>query len=149
MLLKEIKQPDIQIKKCNDIEMLIDLENRIFDEYTRDERGDLESRINIAKILYCDGEPVGYYMVEPGNYLYAIGIVPELRGKGLAEFLLQKALVETKNSMTLHVAEWNKGAIALYKKYGFVTEKMEKDFYSSGRHAVFMRKNGKPNFNPS
>jgi ribosomal protein S18 acetylase RimI-like enzyme len=76
--------------------------------------------------------------------LYSIAVLPEARGLGVAEQLIsslgERALSRGKRFMRLEVAEWNTGAIALYKKLGFSQFGMYTDYYDDHTDALRMQK---------
>lgn len=76
--------------------------------------------------------------------LYSIAILPEARGLGIAEKLInslgERALLRGKRFMRLEVAVGNAGAIALYKKLGFSQFGMYTDYYDDHTDALRMQK---------
>lgn len=71
-------------------------------------------------------------------YILTLGVVDELRGKGLAKALLEKAMVQVRCSdenckvVFLHVIQYNMPAMRLYEKCGFKNFKIEPSFYRIG-----------------
>lgn len=76
--------------------------------------------------------------------LYSIAVLPEARGLGIAEKLInslgERALLRGKRFMRLEVAVGNAGAIALYKKLGFSQFGMYTDYYDDHTDALRMQK---------
>ena len=76
--------------------------------------------------------------------LYSIAVLPEARGLGVAEKLInslgERALLRGKRFMLLEVAVGNAGAIALYKKLGFSQFGMYTDYYDDHTDALRMQK---------
>lgn len=76
--------------------------------------------------------------------LYSIAVLPEARGLGVAEKLInslgERALLRGKRFMRLEVAVGNAGAIALYKKLGFSQFGMYSDYYDDHTDASRMQK---------
>ena len=76
--------------------------------------------------------------------LYSIAVLPEARGLGVAEKLInslgERALLRGKRFMRLEVAVGNAGAIALYKKLGFSQFGMYTDYYDDHTDALRMQK---------
>ena len=76
--------------------------------------------------------------------LYSIAVLPEARGLGVAEKLInslgERALLRGKRFMRLEVAVGNSGAIALYKKLGFSQFGMYTDYYDDHTDALRMQK---------
>lgn len=76
--------------------------------------------------------------------LYSIAVVPEARGRGLAEALImaleERALIRGKRFMRLEVSCSNLGAIALYERLGFHQFGMYCDYYDDHSDALRMQK---------
>ena len=76
--------------------------------------------------------------------LYSIAVLPEARGLGVAEKLInslgERSLLRGKRFMRLEVAVGNAGAIALYKKLGFSQFGMYTDYYDDHTDALRMQK---------
>jgi len=76
--------------------------------------------------------------------LYSIAVLPEARGLGVAEKLInslgERALLRGKRFMRLEVAVGNAGAINLYKKLGFSQFGMYTDYYDDHTDALRMQK---------
>ncbi len=88
---------------------------------------------NVAKI---DEKAVGYigYMIIAGEGdIINIGILPEFRGLGIGNMLMDAMIRELKkNSATcvhLEVRKSNSVAISLYEKYGFIPTGVSKNHY--------------------
>jgi RimJ/RimL family protein N-acetyltransferase len=84
------------------------------------------------------GEVVGWCEVLPKTWpIYAhtgvlgVALLPALRGQGIGGRLIARALEAARafgfSRVELTVREDNKGAIALYKKFGFVTEGLKRN----------------------
>lgn len=67
-------------------------------------------------VLYQDDNKIGYILLD-NDYLDALFVYPEYRGKGFGNILIQKAI--NLGVTWLSVDPKNKIAINLYKKYGF------------------------------
>jgi ribosomal protein S18 acetylase RimI-like enzyme len=71
-------------------------------------------------------------------YILTLGVVDELRGRGIASELLRQVVKEVplKDPMCgvifLHVIEYNKTAMRMYRRNGFETFKTEPEFYKLG-----------------
>lgn len=76
--------------------------------------------------------------------LYSIAVLPEARGRGLAERLItaleERALIRGKRFIRLEVSCSNQGAIALYKRLGFHQFGMYCDYYDDHSDALRMQK---------
>lgn len=76
--------------------------------------------------------------------LYSIAIVPEARGRGIAEQLLRRgeaaAVARSRVFMRLEVNTANTGAIRLYEKLGYTTFGIYQDYYEDHADALRMQK---------
>ena len=62
--------------------------------------------------------------------LYSIGVSPLHRGEGIAKKLMEYSFAYLNTQIfTLEVRNDNAQAIALYQKYGFVIQKVLKEYY--------------------
>ncbi len=103
-----------------------------------------ETKDSYFPIIEIDGEVVGFgfanikshdekYRLKHKDYLVGhlqkLYVDDSLRGKGLGKLLIQKMedylISKGVNFITLHVYDWNKGALELYTKLGY------KDFSST------------------
>lgn len=77
------------------------------------------------------------------THLLKLAVVPELRRQGVGRALLGAVVADTRQrrggSLSLHVAEGNAPALALYRSAGFESEGLLQDYYSPGRHALKLR----------
>lgn len=85
----------------------------------------------------------GYYAVGEGD-ITNVAVLPAHRRRGLAQRLItefESLLPDDAEAVFLEVRESNAPAIALYKKCGFDTLSVRKNFYSNPReNALVMRK---------
>ncbi|QJR82708.1 GNAT family N-acetyltransferase [Alteromonas pelagimontana] len=76
--------------------------------------------------------------------LYSIAVVPEARGKGVAQSLVaeleKRALLRGKRFMRLEVSEDNSGAINLYQRLGFQQFGIYNEYYEDKSDAIRMQK---------
>lgn len=87
-------------------------------------------------LLLDDNQPIGYSLISvagPEGDLLTIGVIPEVRGKGLGQKLLEKTmhLAHEKGIETifLEVRPSNASAIALYKKMGGSQVGLRRNYY--------------------
>ena len=113
------------------------------------ERAPLNSDSNLITNKLGLNSVVGYglLLLRRGTQLtrlYSIAVLPEARGLGVAEKLInslgERALLRGKRFMRLEVAVGNAGAIALYKKLGFSQFGMYTDYYDDHTDALRMQK---------
>jgi mycothiol synthase len=78
----------------------------------------------------CDGRPVGVLLLADGIDAHAwelsfVGVVPEVRGRGIGRAILERAIDFTasagRNALSLIVDARNRPALALYNALGFRT----------------------------
>lgn len=107
----------------------------------------LERNGSIVLAAYLGGTAAGYvtgaYVLD-GADIYNIAVTADCRRKGVGDALLREffaALPAEVKTVGLEVRESNLAAISLYKKNGFETVGMRKNFYTSPREtAVLMTK---------
>ena len=88
-------------------------------------------------------------------YILTLGVVDELRGKGLGRQILEKILSEIPKIdpecqlVMLHVIEYNRKALRLYTQMNFTEYKKEPNFYFLGEESydgiLFYKRIGPPN----
>ncbi|MGC9064647.1 MAG: GNAT family N-acetyltransferase, partial [bacterium] len=82
-------------------------------------------------------------IIEGDYYISNIAVYPEFRGLGLGTKLLEKMEDEAKETdckrMILDLETENKGAMALYKRLGYDTEKESSTMVIRGKRFKFLR----------
>jgi ribosomal protein S18 acetylase RimI-like enzyme len=131
------EQTDRQIKLQEatekDLETIIGLSQRIFDDSYEDAESmvkntlNAENRIQYIAVLW--DEPIGMGSVSQDNdtvSIHGLGIVPEYQGKGYGKELLTVIIQELQmkgiSDITLEVNSSNDRAFQLYTKYGFTID---------------------------
>lgn len=75
--------------------------------------------------------------------IYSLAVLPAFRGNGAGRRLVQKAVelaqASGRSSVTLEADRRNKVLTGWYEGFGFKTDRILRDYYSPGRHAVRMR----------
>lgn len=75
-------------------------------------------------------------------HVTTIGVIPEMRGRGLGELLLvalfDEAIRRRANWVTLEVRVTNLSAQALYRKYGFTIQGRRARYYSDNNEDAFI-----------
>jgi ribosomal-protein-alanine N-acetyltransferase len=98
----------------------------------------------------ADGRLVGFVMGEPKPaehfaWIATIGVLPEFQRQGIASRLL--AAVEarlTVPTVKLTVRQSNRGAIELYRKFGYTPVGRWERYYAGGEAGVVMEKRLQP-----
>lgn len=136
MLIREMTRRDGEALAALREEEWLDLDPNV----------ELEGRLTRAWVV-CDdaGEPLGYalgWWVVDELQLLAIGVLPELRGRGLGRALLTHLLAHTRAAggrrVILEVASRNAAARRLYESAGFSVFNVRRAYYRSGEDALEM-----------
>ena len=131
---------DIKQTQKSDISLILELEKQCFCEpYSQNTLTYFYE--NDAYIITCtsDGVPVGYAVLDLALPDFAeimrIAVLPENRGKGYADNLMHSLTVKAreykKKKILLEVRESNIPAISLYKKFGFKTDGVRRNYYKN------------------
>ena len=129
------------------IKALVRLENALFPEdHFPLSRGSFSYHIkkNDLFVYMHQHELVAYVLwLKRKKYyrLYSLGVSPHVRGRGIAQELLEYTFEHLKaSSYSLEVKTTNQSAIALYEKFGFRKQKILKGYYPDNSNGYLMRK---------
>lgn len=116
--------------------MLAQVESSCFDTpWTQKQlEDDILSPSTVYYAAVCDGKVCGYagmWRVMDEGSITNIAVLGEHRRKGIASALLKQLLSCDVKYVTLEVRKSNISAIALYKKFGFETAGVRKNYYSN------------------
>ena len=107
----------------------------------------LPSDIALFYVAEVNEDIKGYlllHLFEEGVHIINIAVKKSERGKGIGTMMLKKAeeVAREKNIplLVLEVRENNIPAINLYKKFGFYTLRVLKNYYNNGENALLMVK---------
>lgn len=81
-----------------------------------------------------DGRAVGYMGLQifsGEGYVTNVAVLPQFRGRGIAQVLISEQMKNDMEFITLEVRESNIPAISLYKKMGFENMGIRPKFYSN------------------
>jgi ribosomal-protein-alanine acetyltransferase len=144
--------PQIRPVDINDLDSLVELENRCF-ETDRLSRRSFKHWIGTEHrtflVAQLAGRLAGYVLTiyHPGTRLgriYSLAVVPELRGKGIAKRLLedgeQAAVDNGRLYLRLEVSVDNSAAIKLYESLGFQRFGLHRDYYEDHKDALRLQK---------
>src|SRR5690606_9875959 len=133
--------PAIRPARAEDLEVLLELENRCFEHdrlSRRSFRHFLASDTASCLVAERDGELLGYALVlfhgrTALARLYSMAVAPEHRGQGLGRVLLEAAEATALDRgaavLRLEVHPHNDAAIALYRSAGYVEFGIYRAFY--------------------
>lgn len=133
-----------------DFESILALEARSFPECDRMNREELED--------FSRRFPEGLFVLKVGSrfagyilftferpeeaYIESVAVEPGFRGRGCGAFVVRWAKTHFADTghrlIHLHVRQGNSGAVALYKKEGFVLSGTDPSFYADGEPALLM-----------
>ncbi len=142
---------DIMVRRAafEDVTRLAEIEKICFSEPWSEAvfKDFLGGNGSIVLAAASEGTVVGYvtgaYVLDQSD-IYNIAVADDHRRKGVGDALLREffaALPDCVKSVGLEVRESNLAAISMYKKNGFETVGMRKNFYISPReNAVLMTK---------
>ena len=136
--------------ESNDIESIIDLENRVFNHTLGKDiiEGDI-SRLNALYLKISESEKmIGYISIriniDKAEMLNFV-IEPKYQHQGYGNKLLKHVFQElTKigvNSIILEVREYNDNAIKFYEKNGFKKILIRKNYYGDCDAIVYIKEN--------
>ncbi len=137
---------EIREAALKDVAEIVKIENACFSVPWM-EQGVCESVENENTHLYIaliDGETAGYMGVQifsGEGYVTNVATLPEFRRRGVARALINRALENEMDFLTLEVRESNASAISLYDSLGFERVGVRPRFYRSpDENAVLMTK---------
>ncbi|MDD6727790.1 MAG: ribosomal protein S18-alanine N-acetyltransferase [Eubacteriales bacterium] len=111
-------------------------------------REDLAKQLEIETshfyVAVEDGKAVGYMGLQifsGEGYVTNVAVLPKYRKRGIALALLEKAMENEMDFITLEVRESNLPAIKLYEKVGFENMGIRPNFYENPKeNAIIMTK---------
>ena len=109
-------------------------------------RRGLKSPFQSVWAAVSGGVPVGaivLYCYPKSIRIYSLAVLPDFRKGGAGRKLVQRAVALARrvgrSAVTLEAEQKNRVLVGGYETFGFKTEKMLKNYYSPGHHAVRMR----------
>ena len=113
-------------------------------------RSALSSPFTAALVAYVGGVCVGYLLsslLSPEGELLRIGVHPSHRRCGMGASLMEGFFAEAKKrectQLFLEVRADNEGAIALYRRYGFLDNGIRRGYYKNpSADALLMHRDG-------
>ncbi len=110
-------------------------------------KAEFENPLTVYSIAILDKKVIaygGYWSVAGDAQITNIAVHPDFQGNKIASQILENLLNTAKNrgdsQLTLEVRESNQKAINLYKKYGFQTVGVRKNYYEGKENAILMTK---------
>lgn len=152
--MKEYEDHEISFRPAEkaDLPLLVEMENRSFNEVDRFSRRKIGHFIRnphrsiIVDVIETESGPVGYsvYLTRSNSRtisLHSICIIPEMRGSGVTRAYLNKRLPGISrryNMIVLRVRAGNVAARGLYLSLEFSVEGVEARYYPDGEDALRM-----------
>jgi len=119
-----------------DAQKIIKIENACFSSPWSE--GSINDALNNPNshfyLAYVDGKPAGYMGLQifsGEGYVTNVATLPEYRRRGIAKALINKALENEMEFITLEVRESNIPAINLYSSFGFEKVGTRPNYYSN------------------
>ena len=137
---------EIKPAMLDDVAALVTIEQACFSTpwSAQSLRESLQNENSRFYLALADGEPAGYIGVQifsGEGYVTNVAVLPAYRRQGIARSLLQQALANPMDFLTLEVHESNTPAIRLYSSLGFETAGKRPRFYREPEEdAVLMTK---------
>ena len=136
----------IKAASLDDIAEILKIENACFSSPWSE--GSISDALNNPcsrfYLAFADGKTAGYMGVQifsGEGYVTNIATLPEFRRHGVAKALINKALENEMDFITLEVRESNIPAIELYNSFGFVEVGKRPNYYSNPtENAILMTK---------
>lgn len=143
----------IRKAKRNDLDNLAALEEKCFpgDAYPRSFLTQAHELFEETLLVSeeSDGKITGYIMAGPKAaspdkwWILVIATLPEMRGKGIGSQLIRSALdaihASGGKTVSLSVAEKNRGAISLYHKFDFSVVEPIQNYFGPKQDRLIMR----------
>lgn len=123
----------------NDTDRVYQIENdSFFEPWTKKQLlKEFEDNSFLRHIVYeKDGEVVGFYIIShilDVVEIFTIAVDKDFRSEGIGSILLDDIIKRSEasnvNEIWLEVSTKNTAAIKLYNKFGFVSQKIRKNYY--------------------
>ena len=128
-----------RVMNCDDINEVYEIECLSFstpwsiDSFYREIN---ENKLALYNVIELDGKIIAYggmWIVIDESHVTNIAVLPEFRGRGMGNILVENMIEVAKENgalnMTLEVRVSNQSAIALYEKYGFEKSGVRPKYY--------------------
>ena len=117
-----------------DIAEIVKIENACFSTPWSEEslKESLQNECSHFYLALAEGGTAGYICVQifsGEGYVTNVGVLPGFRRRGIAKALIERALENEMDFLTLEVRESNLPAIQLYEKLGFERVGVRPRFY--------------------
>ncbi|MEL3973680.1 ribosomal protein S18-alanine N-acetyltransferase [Rossellomorea oryzaecorticis] len=134
---------EIRFMTVDDLDAVMEIEHRSFSiPWSREAfYNEIEQNHLSTYLVVEDGERVagycGVWLVVDEAHITNVAVLPDYRGQGLGEALMQRIMKIAKEVgarvMTLEVRVSNKAAQGLYRKMGFQDGGIRKRYYSDNQ----------------
>jgi ribosomal-protein-alanine N-acetyltransferase len=139
---------EIRMMDMSDVPFVYHQETAVFGQKIEEKalyKEIIENKVARYYIALKDGKRIGYiggWMPKPHAEIITIFVKPEVRkqniGCSLLKYLIDRAIEEEIESITLEVRPTNYAAIALYRSFGFADIGLRKKYYKDGEDALMM-----------
>jgi ribosomal-protein-alanine N-acetyltransferase len=147
-MYKKNNDIDIRLMDMSDVPFVYQHETVIFGQKIEEKalyKEIIENKVARYYIALKDGNRIGYiggWMPGPYAEIITVFVKEQFRkqniGHALLSYLIEQALKEDIESITLEVRPTNVSAIALYRSFGFVEIGLRKQYYKDGEDALMM-----------
>ena len=127
----------------SDVDELVKIENACFSSPWSESslRESLENECSRFYLALADGKAAGYMGVQifsGEGYVTNVATLPEYRRQGVATRLIERALENDMEFITLEVRESNIPAISLYERLGFERVGERPKYYSNPTESAIL-----------
>ena len=118
------------------IDSVVEIENTCFSNpwSSEDLTAQIDNETSHFLVALIDDKVVGYMGLQifsGEGYVTNVAVLPEYRGQGIAQTLINEQMKNKMDFITLEVRESNIPAIRLYEKTGFKNVGIRPNFYSN------------------
>ena len=128
------------------IDSVVEIENTCFSNpwSSEDLTAQIDNETSHFLVALIDDKVVGYMGLQifsGEGYVTNVAVLPEYRGQGIAQALIDEQMKNKMDFITLEVRESNIPAIRLYEKTGFKNVGIRPKFYTNPtENAIIMTK---------
>lgn len=144
MGIKSTSRHRVRPARLSDLDALLEIEESAFagDRFSRARYRYLLTRANASSVVATEAGEVAGVMVmlwrrnSQRGHLYTIAVHPKFHGKGYGRILMEECIRLSRakgcDRIVLEVRADNRGAINLYRKFGFEVTETLPNYYEDG-----------------